>query len=195
MVNLTEMCLEAMLQSVFMTYNGLPVWKLLCKQDQIISKKLLSCSKWNWIMKTWILSFPWMVSFLSLAQRRRAHYFSIGTSVVFGKLVTWKLKWPLFPWFIFFFFFFLFSCKLITRPPFISHYAIIWGEMGPFLTFLVSVLQRGYLYQNGVDFSQKMIGAGLNLFWGHFHYSSGGIRTFSSLSDTWASAPIAERAI
>ena len=40
-----------------------------------------------------------------------------------------------------------------------------------------------------------MIGAGLNLFWGHLHYFSGGIWTFPLLSDTYASAPIAERAI
>ena len=80
-------------------------------------------------------------------------------------------------------------------PPFILHYAIIKGEMGPFLTFLVLELQRGYLYQNGVEFRQKVIGAGLNLFWGHLHYFSGGIWTFPLLSDTYASAPIAERAI
>ena len=67
--------------------------------------------------------------------------------------------------------------------------------MGPFLTFLVLELQRGYLYQNGVEFRQKVIGAGLNLFWGHLHYFSGGIWTFPLLSDTYASAPIAERAI
>ena len=48
-------------------------------------------------------------------------------------------------------------------PPFISHYAIIQGEMGIFLTFSVFELQRGYLYQNGVEFRQKVIGAGLNL--------------------------------
>ena len=30
-----------------------------------------------------------------------------------------------------------------------------------------------YLYQNGVEFRQKGIGAGLNLFWGHLHYFSG----------------------
>ena len=53
--------------------------------------------------------------------------------------------------------------------------------MGP---ILVLELQRGYLYQNGVEFRQKVIGAGLNLFWGHPHYSSGGIRTFPSLSVT-----------
>ena len=80
-------------------------------------------------------------------------------------------------------------------PPFISHYAIIQGEMGLFLTFSVFELQRGYLYQNGVEFRQKVIGAGLNLFWGHLHYFSGGIWTFPLLSDTYASAPIAERAI
>ena len=50
-------------------------------------------------------------------------------------------------------------------PPFIVHYAVIKGEMGPFLTFSVLELQRGYLYQNGVEFRQKVIGAGLNLFW------------------------------
>ena len=50
-------------------------------------------------------------------------------------------------------------------PPFISHYAIIQDEMGLFLTFSVFELQRGYLYQNGVEFRQKVIGGGLNLFW------------------------------
>ena len=87
--------------------------------------------------------------------------------------------------------------KSVTRPPppIISHYAIIQGEMGLFLTFSVFELQRGYLYQNGVEFRQKVIGAGLNLFWGHLHYFSGGIWTFPLLSDTYASAPIAERAI
>ena len=80
-------------------------------------------------------------------------------------------------------------------PPFISHYAIIQGEIGIFLTFSVFELQRGYLYQNGVEFRQKVIGAGLNLFWGHLHYFSGGIWTFPLLSDTYASAPIAEHAI
>ena len=80
-------------------------------------------------------------------------------------------------------------------PPFISHYAIIQGEMGLFLTFSVFELQRGYLYQNGVEFRQKVIGAGLNLFWGHLHYFSGGIWTFPLLSATYASALIAERAI
>ena len=49
-------------------------------------------------------------------------------------------------------------------PPFISHYAIIQGEMGLFITFSVFELQRGYLYQNGVEFHHKVIGAGLNLF-------------------------------
>ena len=73
-------------------------------------------------------------------------------------------------------------------PPFISHYAKFWGEMGLFLTFWVFELQRGYLYQNGVEFRQKLIGAGLNLV-------SGGILTFPVLSVTYASAPIAERAI
>ena len=48
--------------------------------------------------------------------------------------------------------------------PFISHYAIIQGEMGLFLTFSVFELQRDYLYKNGVEFHQKVIGAGLNLF-------------------------------
>ena len=80
-------------------------------------------------------------------------------------------------------------------PPFISHYAIIQGEMGIFLTFSVFELQRGYLYQNRVEFRQKVIGAGLNLFLGHLHYFSGDIWTFPLLSDTYASAPIAERAI
>ena len=46
-------------------------------------------------------------------------------------------------------------------PPFISHYAIIQGEMGLFLTYSVLELQRGYLYQNGVEqaklcFSEKL---------------------------------------
>ena len=50
----------------------------------------------------------------------------------------------------------------LPDPPFISHYAIIQGEMGIFLTFSVFELQRGYLYQNGVEFRQKVIGAGLN---------------------------------
>ena len=36
------------------------------------------------------------------------------------------------------------------------------GEMALFLTFSVFELQRGYLYQNGVEFCQKVIGAGLN---------------------------------
>ena len=36
-----------------------------------------------------------------------------------------------------------------------SHYAIIQGEMGLFLTFSVFDLHRGYLYQNGVEFRQK----------------------------------------
>ena len=54
-------------------------------------------------------------------------------------------------------------------PPFMSHYAIIQGEMGLFLTFSVFELQRGYLYQNGIE--------------------------FPLVSDTYASAPIAERAI
>ena len=63
--------------------------------------------------------------------------------------------------------------------------------MDPFLV----LVQRGYLYQNGVEFRHKVIGAGLNLFWGHLHYLSGDLRTFPLLSDTRASAPIAERAI
>ena len=42
-------------------------------------------------------------------------------------------------------------------------------------------LQTGYLYQNGVEFHQKVIGAGFNLLLGHLHYSSGGIQTFPSL--------------
>ena len=45
-------------------------------------------------------------------------------------------------------------------PPFTSHYAIIQGEMGQFLTFSIFELERGYLYQNGVEFRQKVIGAG-----------------------------------
>ena len=67
--------------------------------------------------------------------------------------------------------------------------------MGIFLTFSIFELQRGYLYQNGVEIRQKMIGAVLNLFWGHLFYVSGGIWTFPLLSATYASAPIAERAI
>jgi len=67
--------------------------------------------------------------------------------------------------------------------------------MGLFLTFSVFELQRGYLYQNGVEFRQKVIGAGLHLFWGHLHYFLGGIWTFPLLTVTYASAPIAERAI
>ena len=54
---------------------------------------------------------------------------------------------------------------------------IIQGEMGLFLTFSIFELQRGYLYQNGVEFRQKVT------------------QTFPSLSVMWASAPIAERAI
>ena len=38
--------------------------------------------------------------------------------------------------------------------------------MGIFLTFAAFELQRGYLYQNGIEFRQRMIGAGLNLFLG-----------------------------
>ena len=63
-----------------------------------------------------------------------------------------------------------------------SHYAIIQGEMDLFLT--VFELQRGYLYQNEVEFRQKGIGAGLNLFWDHLNYTSGKIRIFPSLSVT-----------
>ena len=77
----------------------------------------------------------------------------------------------------------IYGKKSVTRPP--LHIAL-------FLTFSVFELQRGYLYQNGVEFRQK---AGLNLFWGHLHYFSEGIWTFPLLSDTYASAPIAERAI
>ena len=65
-----------------------------------------------------------------------------------------------------------------NQPPdssFISHYATIQGEMGLFLTFSFFELQRGYLYQNVVEFRQKVIGAGLNLFWGDPQYFSGGI--------------------
>ena len=71
----------------------------------------------------------------------------------------------------------------------------IQGEMGLFLTFSVFELQRGHLYANGVKFRQKMIGAGLNLFWGHLYCFSGGTWTFPLLSAMYASAPIAERAI
>ena len=61
--------------------------------------------------------------------------------------------------------------------------------------FLVLELQRGYLYENGVEFHHKVIVAGLNLFWGHLHYFLRGLGTFPSLSDTRVSAPIAERTI
>merc|ERR1711974_70890 len=111
----------------------------------------------------------------------------------------------------------IYGKKSVTRPPFVSHYAIIQGEMGLFLTFSVFELQkkwgrisnplesvnRYYLYYmkaespiqfSVVEFRQKVIGAGLNLFWGHLHYFSGGIWTFPLLSVTYASAPIAERA-
>ena len=44
--------------------------------------------------------------------------------------------------------------------PFVPYYAKFWGEMGLFLIFWVFELQRGYLYQNGVEFRQKVIGAG-----------------------------------
>ena len=54
----------------------------------------------------------------------------------------------------------IYGKKSVTKPPFILHYAIIQGEMGLFLTFSVFELQRGYLYQNGVEFRQKVIGAG-----------------------------------
>ena len=64
----------------------------------------------------------------------------------------------------------------------ILHYAIIQSEMGLFLSFSVLELQRGYLYLNGVEFLQKVIGAGL--FWGHLNYSSGGLQTFPLLSVT-----------
>ena len=67
--------------------------------------------------------------------------------------------------------------------------------MDLFLTFLVLELHRGYLYQNGVEFRQKVIGADLNLFWVHLPFFSGGIWTFPLLSATYASALIAERAI
>ena len=65
-------------------------------------------------------------------------------------------------------------------PPFISHYAIIQGEMGLFLTFSVFELQRGYLYQMGVEFCQKIIGAGLNLLRGYTNLSL----TFGHVSGT-----------
>ena len=42
--------------------------------------------------------------------------------------------------------------------------------MDPFLTFSICELQRVYLYQNGVEFLQKVIGDGINLFWGHLQY-------------------------
>ena len=44
--------------------------------------------------------------------------------------------------------------------PFILHYAITQGEMGLFVTFSVLEVQRGYLYQTGVEFRQKVIGDG-----------------------------------
>ena len=66
----------------------------------------------------------------------------------------------------------IYGKKSVTRPLFISHIAIIQGEMGLFLTISVFELQRGYLYQNGVEFRQKVIGADLNLFWGHLKYST-----------------------
>ena len=78
-------------------------------------------------------------------------------------------------------------------PPFISHYTIIQGELGLFLSFFE--LQRDYLYQNGVEVRQKVFGAGLNLFWGHLHLLLRDIWTFPLLSATFASALIAERAI
>ena len=84
--------------------------------------------------------------------------------------------------------------KSVIRLTFISHYAIIQGEMGLFLTFSVFELQRGYLYQNGEEFRQKVIGAGLNLFWGHLHYFSGVIWTFPLLLDMYTSAPIVQSA-
>ena len=64
-----------------------------------------------------------------------------------------------------------------------------WEELATWIWLLLAnlyslSLQRGYLYQNGVEFSQKVIGAGLNLFWGHLNSSSGGIRTFPSLMVT-----------
>ena len=64
--------------------------------------------------------------------------------------------------------------KSVTRtPPSYQNYATIQGELGPFLSFLVLELQRGYLYQNGVEFRQKVIGAGLNLFLVIFTTSQG----------------------
>ena len=76
----------------------------------------------------------------------------IGTSVGFGNVFPVNLSGHCFHRSTSFYFF--------TRPPFISHYAIIQGEMGLFLTFSIFELQRGYLYQNGVEFRQKVIGAG-----------------------------------
>ena len=61
----------------------------------------------------------------------------------------------------------------------------------PVVRLVLVELQRGYLYQNGEEFRQKVIGAGLNMFWGHLNYLLGGIRTIPSLSVMWASAPIA----
>ena len=52
-------------------------------------------------------------------------------------------------------------------PPFISHHAIVQGEMGLFLTF--SVLE--------LEFRQTCFG-------GHLQYFSGSIRTFPLLSVT-----------
>ena len=88
----------------------------------------------------------------------------------------------------------MYGKKSVTRPPFISHYAIIQGEMGLFLTFKNFELQRGYLYQNGVEFRQKVIGAGLNLFWGHLHYSSEGIQISFAVGHI-SDATVAECAI
>ena len=52
-------------------------------------------------------------------------------------------------------------------------------EMG----FDPNVINLVYIkHQSGVEFCQKVIGAGLNLFWGHLHYSSWGLQTFPSLS-------------
>ena len=60
-----------------------------------------------------------------------------------------------------------------------------------------SLLFRGYmdlspavghvrLYQNGVEFRQKGIGAGLNLFWGHLNYPLGAFISKSQSPEGWS---------
>ena len=88
----------------------------------------------------------------------------------------------------------IYDKKSVTRRP--LHIALCYnlGWNRPFYNFFSFRATESYLYQNGVEFHQKVIGAGLNLIWGHLYYS-GGIWTFPLLSATYASAPIAERAI